>query len=371
MGNKSSTLSTQQTLGDKGVFTKELAFLEDMVNNILTENNMFQNRSYNFLSQDVCDQHFVMMESELNRHLKVELQGVGSALYLIPKEGDTHTAINKKDICKKISNHYMKILYVLCLIKYVYNIENNGDLSIAGIIFRNVKIVDSIMELNFCNVPHKDYSRPVKFAYKIDFGKLEGLEFFTKYFLDPVESSAYVKVLRKALARSPKKVMQRTMCEYVKDTKPRIEHLKQMEKVYRERYQGELACGVQKGGAHPINLLMYVEKDNPVFSKEHCYEVHKYVIQLNTPYGTKVKGAYDHMKSNYQANITAIERLMGLLVNKGKDGRYVLKDVSKVVLDDIIMQVKDVIKMFYLQSLFDYHTLLDIGKNTPNINMLK
>ena len=368
MGNKSSTLST---VGDKGIFAKELAYLEDLVNNIITEQNMFQNRSYNFLSQDVCDQHFVLMENELNRHLKVELQGVGSSLYLIPKDGELQSTINKKDLCKKISNHYMKILYILCLVKYVYNTENNGDLSIAGIIFRNVKVVDAIMEMNFCNVPHKDYSKPVKFAYKIDFGKLEGLEFFTKYFLEPTESVAYVKVLRKALARAPKKVMQKTICQYVSDTKPRVEHLKQLEKSYRERFHGELGCNVQKGGSNPVSLLMYVEKDNPVFSREHCYEIHKYIIQLNNPYGTKVKTFYEQMKTNYKGNVSAIERLVGLLVNRGKDGRYVLKDVSKTALEDIIAQVKDVIKMFYLQSLLDYHTLLDIGKNTPNINMVK
>lgn len=363
MGNKASTLTSK----DPNVFSKELHKLDSIVSAILTEQNMFKDRAYNFLSQDVCDQHFVLMENELQRHLKVELQGVGHALYLIPKEGDSQS-INKKDLCRKISNHYMKILYVLCLIKYVYNLEHRGEMSIAGIMFRNMKVVDDMIEINFCNVPHKDYSKSLKDAYKIDFSKLEGLEFFTKYFLEPAEAHAFLKVLRKVLARSPKKVLQKGFCEYIQEHKPSVEHLKQMETLYVNRFNENLHC-TQKGGG--INLHMYVEKDNPVFSREHCYEIHKYIIKLNTAHGAKVKAAYEKMSNNYRDNIKAIEKLTALLVNVNKNGSFTLKDLSKDVLESVIHQVKDIIKTFYLQSILDFHSILDIGKTTPNISMVK
>lgn len=363
MGNKQSTPASNE----QHLFARELGKLNHIVDSIVSEQDMFKDRAYNFLSQDVCDQHFVLMESELNRHLKVELEGVGQSLYLVPKNGESNS-INKKDLCKRISNHYMKILYILCLVKYVFNLEQQGERSIAGIMFRNTKIVDDLMELNFCNVPHKDYSKPVKDAHRIDFSKLEGLEFFTKYFLEEKESLAFLKIMRKVLARSPKRVLQKGFCEYVSQSKPTVEHLKALEKTFIDRYSEAPRCE-QKGGA--VNLYMYVEKDNPVFSKEHCYEVHKYIIKLNTPTGSKVRLAYDMMVKNYKENIRSIEQLVGEVVLQNKDGSLRLKDISKDHLDVIIVKVKDVIKTFYIQSLMDFQNLLDVGKTVPNINMMK
>jgi hypothetical protein len=79
MGNHISVYS------DTNVFEKELKTLNTIVNSILTEENMFQNRDYNFLSQDVCEKHYMIMENELQRHLKVHVKELGSSRVLIPK----------------------------------------------------------------------------------------------------------------------------------------------------------------------------------------------------------------------------------------------------------------------------------------------
>jgi hypothetical protein len=374
MGNAASSgvLSS-----DKNVFEKELVKLNALVNSILTEKNMFRNREYNFLSQDVCNQHYLLMESELNRHLKVNLEGLGEALYLVPKEEGAGRA-NKKEVCQKISNHYIKILYILCLIKYVYNLENHGDLSMSGILFRNIRVVDGIMEINFCNVPHKDYSKPLKDAYKIDFSKLEGLDFLTNYFLDPREAAIFTKVLRRILGRAPKKNVQAILCDYFQKTHLTGEHLKTLEDMFQKSYKDKLVCAAKPmtkpaevSKPSKSNLYMYVEKDNPIFSREHCYEMHKYIIQLNTPSGKAVAAQYQQMKANYQKNVSEIESLLDMLVTKKTDGSWGLKNVSTKSLDDVIKRVKETIKLYYLQSLMDYHSLLDIGKTTPNINIMK
>lgn len=381
MGNSTSQTATY---AEKHVFQKELETLNAIVNSILTEKNIFKNSDYNFLSQDVCNKHYILMESELNKHLKVNLKGVGEALYIIPKDSErTYSArnINKGEICQKISHHYMKILYILCLVKYVYNIEHHGDYSISGIIMRNIRIVDNIMEINFCNVPQKDFSKSLKDAYKIDFSKLEGLKFMTDFFLTKPESFSYVKVLKSVLARGSKTAINKHICNYIENTKAPLEHIKNLEKMYMQRYSEKLVCGgkAEEAGkklrledaAHAkYNLFMYVEKNNPVFSKEYCSEIHKLVIQLNTPGGKKVLEAYKQMKDNYNMHLQDIQKLISLLVAKDKRGAYSLKDIDKRTLDDIVVKIKDTIKTYYIQSLLDFQKLLDIGKNVPNINMM-
>lgn len=364
--------------GDTNVFQKDLHNINQIVSSIVSEKNLFKNRDYNFLSNDVCNEHYLLMENELSRHLKVEVQNLGTSLYIIPKESEMtyqKNNINKKEICRKISQHYMKILYILCLIKYVYNLENSGDYSISGIVFRNIKVVDNIMEINFCNVPQKDYNKSLKDAYKLDFGKLEGLQFLTQYFLDADESFAFVKVMRKILARSSKHAVNNMMCEYISSGNKRTGHIKQLEKMYFDKYNQKLVCKQEKpvtsGGKKKVNLFMYVERENPILSKEYCYEMHKYVIQLNTPYGKKVLQQYNVMRDNYITNIRAIEKLIDMLVMKNKDGSYSLKDINKIALDNVVFEVKDTIKTYYLQSIMDFQKLLDIGKNTPNINIIK
>jgi hypothetical protein len=77
------------------------------------------------------------------------------------------------------------------------------------------------------------------------------------------------------------------------------------------------------------------------------------------------------MKENYKNNISNIQRLLNMLVTKNANGDFELKDVSQQELNDVIENVKTTIKTYYIQSILDYQLLLDIGKATPNINMIK
>lgn len=365
MGNHISVYS------DTNIFQTELQMVQEIVNGIMNEKNMFKNRDYNFLSQDVCQRHYMLAESELNRHLKVNLKGLGETLVLIPK--DEESKIKKSEICQRISNHYMKILYILCLLKYVYNLEKQGDFSISGIVFRNVRIVNNdIMEINFCNIPHKDYSKQGEDVYKINFGQLEGLRFLTEYFLDKKEASSFLRVLRQVLGRRSKGVVKNALCEYMNINKD-AEHAKQIEDMYLARFNEKLTCDANieaRPGSFP-NLMMFIEKDNPVFSKDYCFEMHKLVIPLNNSDGKKVIAMYDRMRSNYQANIKSVEKLLQLLVMKGKDGLYELKDLDRVELDNVISKVKKTIQLYYVQSILDYQNLLDLCKKIPNVNVSK
>lgn len=386
MGNKIS-LATHK------VFEKDLDYVTRITNAILTDKNVFKNPNYNFLSKDVCEKHTLVLEDELKKQLKVSLQTVGTSLYLIPNNDSTTktvikgTQLTKKELCEKISNHYMKLLYILSLIKYVYDIEHHGDYSIAGIIFRNIRIVDDIMAINYCSMPQKDYSQKTQ-NMKIDFGQLEGMMFFVDYVLTQSESKVFVDVLKALLSRSPRGVVRQHVCGMLKGKSIRPSDLQHVKQLYQEKYKMKLECPndsssgkLEKGPASGVslthheapkrpNLFMRIEKDNPVFLKEYCYNVKEIVIPMTAPNSTVVVESFKTMQSNYKNNIKAIERLLDRIVVK-KSETYVLKDVTKFELDEIINDVKSCVQVFYMQSIADYQHMLDTAKNNQNIQVNK
>lgn len=348
-------------------FTKSFEKLNNIVTNIVNEKDMFKNRDYNFLSQDVCNQHFLLMEKELDRHLKVNINNLGSSLYLIPKDSvDT----KKSTLCKQISRHYLKILYLVCLIKYVYNLEKYGEFSLSGIIFRNVSIKENLMEINFCNVAHKDFSKELKDAHKLDFSKLEGLQFFTEYFLDRSESNAFVKAMKRVFARAPKREVGDRLCEISRQTSR--EHVRHLEAMYLRRYGEKLVCRKERETSEkPTNLFMFVEKDNPVLSRDYCHERHKLVFETKSTGGRKMLQMYKDMEARHSAHLAGIQNLLQSFVIPEKNGTFTLKDITQQELHQIISRVKEEIKTYYIETLLDFQKLLDVGKNTPNINIMK
>ena len=386
MGNKISLASHK-------VFEKDLAYITTMVNAIIDDKNIFKNSDYNFLSKDVCERHTLVLEDELNKHLKVSLQTVGTSLYLIPNNDSNNkqtikgTKLTKREICEKISNHYMKILYILSLVKYVYDIEHHGDYSIAGIIFRNIKVVDDIMAINYCSMPQKDYSQKTQ-NFKIDFSNLEGMSFLVDYVLSKQESKTFVDVLRAVLSRSPRGIVRQQACAFLKNKKLRKEDIRKVEELYQARFGSRLECPLdgksssnvsgesltvkdgENVGVKRPNLHVKIEKDNPVFLKDFCYNVKEIVIMTNKPNNKPIVEAFKTMQSNYKSNIKAIEALMDRLVSK-KGSAYELKDITKYELDAIVNDVKSCVKVFYIQSIMDYQRLLDIAKNIQTIEVNK
>jgi hypothetical protein len=354
---------------DNNVFAQELKKLNTLVTDIIAEDDIFKNKNYNFLSQDVCESYQVILQEELNKHLKLDIKDLGSSLYIIPKTDENESKLTahkltKREVCDKISSHYIKILYIMCLVKYVYNLEKGGDLSISGIIFRNIKIVDDMMQIYFCGLPHKKYTNTSPDAYKMDFSQLEGMKFFAEYFLSPDESATFLGILRSVLARSSPAKIQQRMCHYI--DQHGVKDLPALQKLYESRYpKRNLKC-VQRGGNN--HLYMYIEKDNPIFLSDYCGAPIKVVVKLNTQEGKRIFAYYKKMHANYKDNVDQIQKLVSQLVSN-IEGQYELKDVTKYDLDKIIEQVKLTIKQFYIQSIFDFQNLLDMAKSTPNIHV--
>jgi hypothetical protein len=374
------------SLSSRKVFEKELDTLNTIVSSIIDDKNVFRNADYNFLSQDVCERHTVVLEEELHKHLKVSLHELGTSLYLIPNnDSNNKTTIKgsqttKRDICAKISSHYMKILYILTLIKYVYDLENQGDYSIAGIIFRNVKIVDDIMSIDFCSMNQKDYSQKTQ-DHKIDFGQLEGMSFFVDYVLDERESKVFVDVLRSLLSRSNKGNTRQQLCQLVKSKRISRDGISKIEKLYQQKYGVVMQCSDESRRKTTVtpgkstnprrpNLFMRIEKDNPVFLKDYCYNVNQVVFKMDSSKSKVVTDAFRTMQANYKNNVKEIESFMNRLVTKN-GGKYILRDITKQDLDLLIDDVKSTVKLLYIQSIVDYQHLLDIAKNNQNIQINK
>ena len=99
-----------------------------------------------------------------------------------------------------------------------------------------------------------------------------------------------------------------------------------------------------------------------------CYASNQIIVKLNTPDGKKLVAIYNKMKSNYDTNIKDIQSILDMIVMKEHD-EYILKDIKQDELSNIIECVKINIKKFYMQSILDYHLLLDTAKNIPNISL--
>ena len=338
-------------MGNTIGFQHEHDKLTEIVTNIITSDDTFVNKSYNFLSQDICQKYQFIFEEDLKKHLKININTLGKSIYLVPHNKDSST---KSQICQKITNHYMKLLYLLTLIKYVYNIEKTG-ISLNDIIFKNIEIESNILKIIYCKQPHKDYSS--KNNMKIDFKNLQGLYFFTKYVLNPKEARAFISVMRNILGRYNKTSTQQAFCNNG-----------DLESVFLSKYKEHLTC---KNITKPLddasklpNLFIYIAQNNPIFSQKLCHSPEHILIDINkNPHITKL---YEQLKASYHLNLKKINDLLFRLVEK-KENIYILKDINKDTLNKLTDDVKLTIQLFFTQSLVDYQNLLDAAHKAPHI----
>lgn len=385
MGNSVSNNNTQE----EGIFANELSLIKNIINNIINDQDVFHNKDYNFLSQDVCKQYNLVLQEELDKHLKIELESLGTKLYIIPRKEDeslNKLKLSKKEICDKIASHYIKILYILCLIKHVYNLEQNGDFSIAGVVFRNIKIMDDIMEIKFCQVPQKQYvdgkiinlNLNDKINNKINLKQIQGINFFNKYFLDPNESKVFINIMRIILSRKQKKGFNNHICKLVKNKQLSDEEILEIENLYKNRFNEKLVCQKSSEKSPEVkiasstklpNLYIEISEHNPIFLANMCSAGGQRVVKLNTHEGQKIHEAYKKMKANYNKNIKNIHDILNQLIYKQNE-EYILKDIKNDQLEIVINNVKTQVKIFYMQSILDYQTIFDKSTDLPNISLI-
>lgn len=347
------------------VFEKELTGVNNLLNKLLTSDGHYADPNYNFLFEDTCKNYTMVWEKELDNHLKVDLENVHGSIYIVPKKDivedeSNNTRATKHELCKEIASHYVKILYMLTLIKMVYDIENNGDNSIAGIMERNITIVDGIMQIQYCSIPHKDYISEGK-AANVDFGNLEGLQVFVDNFLTPVERHAFVEQMKSVFARKQRYRIEEIVCN------DSLVHIDEYNKIFANKFPGKpFTCANARTfkRANTVDLMFAVAENNPILHSKHCYAQKQLVIPLNQKAsGIKyLSELYKDMHRHYEQNITEVLRVIGRLVSQAPEtGEYKLRDVSSSELEDVIRDLKKVIIAFYVQSIVDFQVLLDFA----------
>lgn len=331
----------------------DLDKLNNIVKSVINDSDEFINPEYNFLKLDVCSKYQIVLESELNKFMKLELKDYGESLMLIPKESETKSLneknLNKKDICQRISNHYIMILYIICLIKYVYDLEHSGELSIAGIIFRNIVLTDKTIKILYCKLPQKDLENASgDEALNLDFSRLVGFKFFVDYFLSSSEKKAFINTMKSVLSRKSQQTLRKNFCSVGK--------IPEVDAMFQRKYNTSLKC--QQGGA----LDVHIASNNPIFNKSWCFAQGFITIPLAEKEGKILADMFKDMQGRYRQNVAAIQNI---LTTDLLDSKMNLRNISKVELDQIIEKTKEKIKVFFLQSIMDYQHLLDRAKTFP------
>lgn len=357
------------------VFKPELNDLNNLVTNMITSKNKFINPDYNFLFEGVCSKYTVIWDKELSKHLKVDLENLSGSIYLVPKNDKITEEITKESLCNKISKHYVKVLYILSLVKTVYDLEHAGDNSIAGIMQRNVNIVNNIMELHFCSIPHKQYNKQP--SDKIDFENLQGFKMFVEHFLTPIERRAFLDQFKSVFARKPRHKIVDAICS------DSLVPLDMYEKMYAERFgktDKKIKCKPQteikedgtvnkKKERKTVDLMFEIVADNPVLHTNYCMSHKKYIIPLDNSNNdaTHVLKVYNDMHKHYTENVDGVLSILYKIIEKESESKYKLKNISSDELQEIVNEVKQKIVIFYIQSIVDYQELLDVAKEIPNI----
>ena len=204
MGN----LTSKQNENFKGVFGKELELLNNICYSIINKDtNKFNKNEYNMFMNELNNNHLLILEKNLNKHLKVDLENLNSSLYFVPKQqpnvidfvsdkgmfSKENKFIKKSEIASMIGNHYSSILNMVKTIANVYDIEGGGDYSIAGIVQRNIKLENDLLVVNYCNMPQFDYKDNKK-VDKVNFSNLKGIKLLTGM-MTKDEANAFTKHL--------------------------------------------------------------------------------------------------------------------------------------------------------------------------------
>lgn len=354
------------------VFAKELETVERILSRVLTKDNKFVEAGYNFLTKDTCDKYSMVLESQLKKHLRVDVQALHDAVVLVPQQERVKVGaqvVNKAELCEVVSKHYIKILYLLCLVKYVYNLEHAGDHSLAGIIARNVRMVGKdLLEINYCSIPQKNYARQDK---KIDFQSMQGLTFVLDHFLMPAERSTFLKQFKTLFARVPLVLdyaaLSRTAC-----TDPLLSPSDYAALYGKDRIVCRApSAPLADADAGHEDTLFQVGALNPVLSTNMCMAKKKLVVPLGKDKASaQLRQLHDAMLANYGANVYRIEKeVLARLVVEASGGQYSLRPVADEELMETVLAAKRIVLQFYLQSIIDYQRLLDYAMTLPTAKM--
>jgi hypothetical protein len=382
MGNQNST--SHENL--KGIFGKELKELNDLCFKIISkeDSSKFTKNKYNIFINELYDNHVLVLEKELNKHLKVDLEQLNSSIYFLPKKQENvinvdqskgffsntqNKFIKKSELTKMISQHYLTVLNMVKMITQVYDLESGGDYSIAGILKRNITMENGLLVINYCNMAQFDYDQG-KRVEKVNFGNLKGVKLLTKLMTND-ESRAFTKHLNALLSdNTSQSKLEKTICE-----NNLLYNTKDFSELFKKSKGINIDCSKHQfySNTSEHDLFLSVSKNNPIFAANKCLDKKKVIINLHdkniSKQNKKLYNLYDTFTNNYKNNIQNVFSNLYDVIDI-KNG-FIIKDVSNNELQSTLNKLKIHIMKFYINSIVDYKNLLDQAKKIGSVNVNK
>lgn len=369
MGNTAST-STSTGNRTQKVFAKELKSLSDTINSIISsDGTSFKDNSYNFLNEKSCRDFTIVLSHKLKKHLKVDLQGTHDSIYLLPKQDEIYEdkrAYKKDNLCMMISSYYVRVLRILSLIRSVYDMEHSGDMSLAGITWRNIRRTPSVLQVFYCETSQTDANGNGR---TVDFAQLPGLKLFVENFLTkPKERGVFLAHFQSMLDMVPvEKIAKYATCGNDLLSTKDYNNIFGSEKC-STKISNEFQSFVERQNyaRNPVNLKFTVHSGNLVFASQFCDKHQQYILIDTSKKTESVKNVlrlYDVMYTNYTKNLANITGCVKEIVDVQT---FKLRNMDNHTLDGLERRVIKYISIFYLQTLADYQRLLEMAKKIPN-----
>jgi hypothetical protein len=379
MGN----LTSKQNENFKGVFGKELELLNNICYSIINKDtNKFNKNEYNMFMNELNNNHLLILEKNLNKHLKVDLENLNSSLYFVPKQqpnvidfesdkgmfSKENKFIKKSEVASMIGNHYSSILNMVKTIANVYDIEGGGDYSIAGIVQRNIKLENDLLVVNYCNMSQFDYKDNKK-VDKVNFSNLKGIKLLTGM-MTKDEANSFTKHLGLILSEnSPTSKLEDSICKMNTQYKTN-----DFSKLYKTKKGISLDCSTKKhfSNTSELDFFLSVSKNNPILAANKCLDKKKVIINMKdkniSKQSKQLYKLYDTFQSNYKTNINNVfTNLYDVIDIKN----FIIKDISNSDLQNSMINLKQHLIKFYMNSLMDYKNLLNHAKKIGSVNINK
>lgn len=326
-------------ISNDGVFKKELEHINKVVKKVLNKDDLYKNNNFNFFLKNKCDEITLINSNRLYKYPKYSIDDIHSSIFLLDNNEMRRT---KKELCNKISYHVTRILKIIYLIKYIYDLENYGDKSIGGIILRNIQINDDLFKVKYCDDKQEEIFNSNR---GINFALLSGFDVFMKHMLSESEANNFYNQLSIMLGKNDKQSLKKWVCKDVIIS----------EDTYDKLHKTKFIC--HSGGNKLSDYYITVSKENPIFSWKYCSFPKEHISKTNND----VKNALKDMKSNYKKNFNKIEDILNKLI-LFDNNRYSLQNVTSSQLNAIESDFKKVVMIFFIQSIIDYKNVLNIVK---------
>jgi|TARA_B110000261_G_scaffold30378_1_gene34566 hypothetical protein len=315
---------------------KEIKKLNGLVDDIVTTSEVFINKDYASIVKKRCNKYVILSSTKLKRFKRTELEYEDSKITLVETEkihGD------KRELCDRVSRHFRKMLHLLCAIKYAYDIENEGENSISGLVLKNITNVDGKLSVSYCATDQNSHNIFGKEG--VDFSSLSGFEYFMKNILSEKEASDLLHTYQDMLNQNNPERVKEIVCKYV------------LYKTNPKTMKNPFNCKFSFEGGGDSTMILDVPKNNPILSLQLCSRTKTINVS------DKTKKLIISFKANYKKNITEISKLLKMLTFYNKTTKkHELRIVEPKTLDEIEMSIKQTIIMFYINSLYSYREIL-------------